>query len=100
MRPQLALHDFGVDTVYHTFKENCAKGYPIESIRNILEEHAIPADEISSGLERLLFTVVAFMKSQRQEGVPIQKTEQYLLQHGYSKEIIHLAFLRAYHTQH
>ncbi len=100
MRPRLALHHFGIDTVYHTFRENCAKGYPLETIRDLLEEHAIPADEISSGLERLLFTVVAFMKNQKQNNVPFSETEHYLLQQGYTKEIIHLAYLRVYHTQH
>jgi SOS response regulatory protein OraA/RecX len=98
--PVFCSQYFPVDSAYHTFKENIAKGYGLEEIQDLLEQYELDAAEISAGLQRLLFGVSEFVKSQQKQKFSTVETQQYLMNHGYTIEVIRLAYLRLNQTLH
>ena len=92
--------EHGVDTAYCTFRENIARGYTIEQIQEVLANRDTDPTDISSGLGRLLFTVTAFIKHREKEGFNTTQTQVYLLERGYTIEVIKLAYLKYQHTHH
>lgn len=92
--------EYGVETAYCTFRENIAKGYTIGQIQELLENHEADAADISSGLNRLLFTVAEFVKHREKEGFNTGETQLYLLEKGYTIEVIKLAYIKLKHTHH
>ena len=98
--PQFYSEEFSSDSAYQTFKENVARGYGLDEIRDILEQNALDEAEISAGLQRLLFTVSEFIKSQQKQKISVVETQQYLMNHGYTLELIRLAYLKLHQTLH
>lgn len=100
MNPTFHAAEFPIEAAYHTFKDNLAKGYGLEDIRDILEEKGLDSAEVSAGLQRILFTVSEFIKNQQKNKIPAPETQLYLMDHGYTLELIKLAYFKLHQTLH
>ena len=100
IHPTFYAEDFPIDSAYHTFKENISKGYSLEEIQDLLEKHELESAAISAGLQKLLFSVSEFIKSQQKQKISTVETQQYLMNHGYTLEFLRMAYRKLHQTIH
>jgi hypothetical protein len=95
--PNFSMKPFPAESAYATFKENIRQGFSKAEIWEFLEESELDAEQIESGYHKLLFTVGAFIESQLHEGIDLNLCKRYLLDKGYSEEIITDAYAKVRH---
>ncbi len=94
---ELAIKPFPTESAYATFKANMRQGFSKQEIWEFLEENQLDTEQIESGYYKLLFTVGVFLENQLHEGVEFADCKRYLLDKGYSEEVILDAYTKARH---